>query len=259
MVTTPAWATNPISLIVGVYQGNPLSVIIFNSVMSTLDESLKQYEQLGYSFSSRPWSLSTLRYNTCLVANGPSSCQTILQHVDHWLDWAGMRAKIPKCHSLAIHATSGKPYDPKLVLQGAVVPFIGQDPVRFLGAFIQVPPEQQRTRGHLQDKLLDLLQKVDSTWVTSNQKFLLYRAGICPRLLWDFGITDLPFSWITKCLEATATCFLKQWSGLARSADFSCLYLSKKNGGLNLPNISTIYKKMKVAIACQLLSCMKNH
>ena len=108
VITTPAWATNPIPLTVGVYQGDPLSVTIFNSVMSTLGESLKQYKQLGYFFSNSPRSLSTLQYadDTCLVADGPSSCQTLLQHVDRWLDWAGMRAKIPKYHSQAIRATS---------------------------------------------------------------------------------------------------------------------------------------------------------
>lgn len=114
VVTSPTWTTNPIPLRVGVYQGDPLSVVIFNSVMATLAESLKQYQQLGYSFSNSPRSLTTLQYadDTCLVADGPSSCQKLLQHVERWLDWAGMRAKVPKCHSLAIHATSGKTYDP---------------------------------------------------------------------------------------------------------------------------------------------------
>ena len=181
-------------------------------------------------------------------------CQKLLQNVDRWLEWTGMRAKVPKCHSLAIHATSGKPYDPMLVLQGASVPFIGHEPIKFLGAFIQIPPDHLRVKSHLQTKLLTLLEKVDTTPVTRNQKLLLYRAGICPRLLWDLGISDLSISWVTKCLEATATRFLKKWSGLARSGDPSRLYLPRKNGGLNLPNITTLYKKTKVSIACQLLS-----
>ena len=108
-------------------------------------------------------------------------------------------------------------------------------------------------RGLLDGKLLALLEKVDSAPVTRNQKLLLYKAGICPRVLWDMGISDLPTSWITKHLEATATRYLKKWSGLSRSADPSRLYLPKKNGGINLPNISTLYKKVKVSIACQLL------
>ena len=47
---------------VGVYQGDPLSVVIFNSVMSTLGESLKQFQQLGYSFTHSSRSLTTLQY-----------------------------------------------------------------------------------------------------------------------------------------------------------------------------------------------------
>ena len=84
MITTPSWATSPIPFKVGVYQGDPLSVVIFNSVMSALGESLKQFQQLGFSFSNSSRSLSTLQYadDTCLVADGPSSCLKLLQHVD---------------------------------------------------------------------------------------------------------------------------------------------------------------------------------
>ena len=121
--------------------------------MSTLGESFKLFQQLGYSFSNSSRSLTTLQYadDTCLVADGPSSCQTLLQHMERWLLWTGMKTKVPKCHSLAIQATTGKAYDPKLVLQGASVPFIGGKPIKFLGAYKQVPPEpktlwRQRTR-----------------------------------------------------------------------------------------------------------------
>ena len=164
-----------------------------------------------------------------------------------------MRAKVPKCYSLALQASTARPYDPKLTLQGATVPFIGNNPVKFLGAFIQIPPDQQRVKDHLDGKLLSLLGKVDSALVTRNQKLLLYKAGVCPRMLWDMGISDLSISWITRQLEATVTRYLKKWSGLSRSADPSRLYLPKKNSGLNLPNITTLYKKVKVSIACQLL------
>ena len=256
VVSTPSWVTSPIPLRVGVYQGDPLSVVIFNSVMSTLGESLKQFQQLGYSFSNSPRTLITLQYadDTCLVADGPSSCQKLLQHMERWLEWTGMKAKVPKCHSLAIQATSGRPYDPKLVLHGASIPFIENKPIKFLGAFIQVPLDPHRVRDNVKSRLLTLLEGVDSTPVTRNQKLLLYKAGICPRLIWDLGISEVPISWVTKCLEATATRFLKKWSGLSRPADPSRIYLPWRNGGLDLPNISTLYRKIRASIACQLLT-----
>ena len=219
--------------------------------MSTLGESIKPFHRLGYNLSNSTRSISTLQYadDTCLVADGPSSCQELLNHMDHWMRWSGMKAKVPKCHSLALKATSGQPYNPKLTLQGDAVPFIGSNPVKFLGTYIQIPPDHHRMRGLMDGKLRALLEKMNLAPITRNQKLLLYKAGTCPRVLWDMGISDLPTSWITKNLEATATRYLN----LSRSADPSRLYLTKKNGGINFPNITTLYRKVKVSIACQLL------
>ena len=55
-------------------------------------------------------------------------------------------------------------------------------------------------------------------------------------------------------MEARATKFLKKWTGLARSADPSRLYLPKLEGGLGLPAISTIYRKQQASVACLLLT-----
>ena len=255
IVTSPSWVTTPIPFQIGVYQGDPLSVVIFNSVMSTLAESLKQLKGLGYKFSNSSRSLSVLQYadDTCLVADGPASCHELLNRVEQWLQWTGMKAKVPKCHSLAIQASSSRSYDPKLMLQGGLIPYIGSNAIKFLGAFIQVPPNHHQHREHLKSKLMSLMGKVDGVPVTRGQKLRLYKAAICPRVLWDLGISDYPVSWVSSCLEALVTRYLKRWSGLSRSADPSRLYLPRKNGGLDLPNITTLYRKVRVNNACQLL------
>ncbi len=183
VVNTIAWTTSPINLQVGVYQGDPLSLIIFNSVMSNRAQALGQLEAegLGYQFSNSPRSANAIQYgdDTCLVADGPDSCQQLLRYVDHW---TGMRAKVPKFHSLAIRASTGRTYDPQLLIQGEQIPTIGHRPMKFLGAFIQIPNDPHRAREHLQRKLSTLLHKVDSVPVTRNQKLLLYKAAVRGRL-----------------------------------------------------------------------------
>jgi len=113
-ITCASWTTKPIPLQVGVYQGDPLSVVVFNTVMATLADALKAHSSLGYTFSGSSRSMNVLQYadDTCLVADGPASCQRMLERVESWLEWTGMRAKVPKCYSLAIKASSGKKYDP---------------------------------------------------------------------------------------------------------------------------------------------------
>ena len=152
---------------IGVYQGDPLSVVIFNTVMVTMAEALKAHEHLGYSLAGSS-STNILQHadNTCLVASGPESCQSLLSRVHEWLTWSGMSAKVPKCKSLGILASSAKRSDPKLHLNDESIPFIGTDTFQFLGGPVQVPLDTHQHRKHLVRKLANLLQRVDNTPIT---------------------------------------------------------------------------------------------
>ena len=102
-IITAEWSTPVIPLQIGVYQGDPFSVVIFNTVINTLVDTLKQHTNLAYTFKPNH-QINLLQYadDTCLVANSPSACQYLLNTTNQWLLWSGMRAKVPKCHCLAI-------------------------------------------------------------------------------------------------------------------------------------------------------------
>jgi len=68
-------------------------------------------------------------------------------------------------------------------------------------------------------------------------------------------VQEFPITWVRNELEAVATRFLKKWSGLARTANTAILYMKQSAGGLNLPAITTFYKKLQVSRQCQLLTC----
>lgn len=161
---------------------------------------------------------------------------------------------MPKCHSLGIRSSTGQPFNPCLTLQNHPIPFISKNPIKFLGFRIQVPMDQSAVRANIHSKLLGLLQKVDDVPVTGKQKLLLYRAGICPRIMWDLTISQLSPTWVMRTLEAEANRFLKKWVGLARSANPASLYLPKSKGGLGVPSIIGLFKKQQVSHASQLIS-----
>ena len=105
VVSTKSWTTAPIHLQLGVYQGAPLSAIIFNTVMNTLvDSIIQRYSQLGYSLNSAHSRINLLQYadDTCLIGDDPSSCQRLLSITESWLDCSGMQANVPKCVSVHI-------------------------------------------------------------------------------------------------------------------------------------------------------------
>ena len=256
IVRTKEWSTEPFPIEAGVYQGDPLSVIIFNTVMNTLVDTISQSPHLGYSLSSTTQQCNHLQYadDTSLLAKGPAACQVLLDCTERWLDWSGMKPKVPKCCSMAVQASTGRVYDPQLSLCGQTIPFIGSNTFRFLGAPVTIHDSQDKAKSALLEKLRTMLSKVDATLLSSRQKLRLFKDAVCPRLTWDLSLANLPISWVEKNLDSLATKFLKRWTGLAKSANTCRLYLPKSKGGLQLPSISTTFKKLKCAKAASLMS-----
>lgn len=111
----------------GVYQGNPLSVLVFNTVMHTpINAHHKALLQLGIIPQFIPGKTDLLYADdTSLITNSLSSCKTLLSAIKPWLIWLGMKANnVPKCVSFAIHSSGGKPYNPKLILNSETIPYI---------------------------------------------------------------------------------------------------------------------------------------
>ena len=81
IITSKSWQTAPIHLQIGVFQGDPLSALVFNTVMNTLVDTItKNHSALGYKLDASASRSTLLQYadDTSLLADGPSSCQTLL-------------------------------------------------------------------------------------------------------------------------------------------------------------------------------------
>ena len=60
----------------------------------------------------------------------------------------------------------------------------------FLGAPVSLHDTNMQARAGLLEKLRGLLQKVDATMVTQQQKLKLFKVAICPCLTWDLSVSD---------------------------------------------------------------------
>ena len=162
-----------ISLQKGVYQGDPLSVVIFNTVMNTLLDTISLRIDLGYRFSNSLRRVNILQYadDTCLVADSSASCQYLVATVSDWLQWSGMVAKIPTCQCLSLQGSTGRLADPHLTLDGVPIPF-STDAVQFLGMEVQVPKNNGAAREAVLSKLQRMLMSIDETPLTRKQKLM---------------------------------------------------------------------------------------
>ena len=101
-------------------------------------------------------SVHLLQYadDTCLVGNGLSSCQDLLTQVERWLQWSGMKAKVPKCYALGIKSSTDKPFDPALTLHNQEIPLIHDKPIKILRYTIQIPIDSNQAKANLHSKAL---------------------------------------------------------------------------------------------------------
>jgi hypothetical protein len=89
-ISSSEWSTAPVPLRIGVYQGDPLSVAIFLTVMNTLSDTLCSRKDLGFPLPSSPAPVNHILYDddVCIVSNTPAGCQHQLDMVQRWLEWA---------------------------------------------------------------------------------------------------------------------------------------------------------------------------
>ena len=175
-------------------------MVIFNTVINTLVDTLQSRIDLGYTLSSSTHQINLLQYadDTCLLADSAATCQHLLEIVKQWLQWSGMRAKVCKCHCMALQGSTGKLIDPQLQLAGEIIPFIANNSIKFLGMRIVVPHDATATKETLIANLKRMLQAVDKCPLTSRQKLRLYKAGVCPWLSWLLLIEELPITWVER-------------------------------------------------------------
>jgi hypothetical protein len=218
IITCQQWTTNPINLQVGVFQGDPFSVAIFNTVINLLLDHIKTVclttgYRFEFSLSNRQ--LSTLQYvdDTCFTASSVKKCEEMLNATGIWLKWAKMGPKVPKCRSLAMQSKRSEQNrfcDPHLTLCDEEIPFLGDETIPFLGMPVTKLMSTISHRESIATRLESLLDQVDASPVTMKQKLKLYKEGICPRLAWGSRVLELPDSWIKRELEAKTTKYLKK-------------------------------------------------
>ena len=157
------------------FQGDPLSVSIFNVVINTLVDPLVWHcLHLGYCFSSSTICLNLLQCadDTCLLACDPPSCQRMVNVMEEWLIWSGMKVKPSKCQAVAHKSRTNadnRVYDPQLVLGSFAIPFLGKTITSFLGMplyteYYSLPGDyiHQGTRNEAEDRLCPLVFQVQA-------------------------------------------------------------------------------------------------
>ena len=260
-IKTKEWITEPIALLMGIFQGCPLSVQLFNIVWNIALDMVQSTNTKGYSLKEASIEKQQMAYvdDHTVVASSPEDAQCMLNTLDNYLSWtACMKAKPPKCRSLSFRVfrngmhhdytpvsdTRYSAYDPKLSISGEIIPFLGDEPFKFLGRKI-TSKKDRHGRDEIQESLRGYLEITDRVNITGPMKLWLYNNFIIALITWPLTVYDLPISFAGD-LKAIATKYLKKWLGLTKSTTESALYRSKDHFVLSLTDLVTHMKKMQV-------------
>ena len=105
-----------------------------------------------------------------------------------------MKLNLGKCSSLCF--SKGSPRDPNVFIDGNKIPYMGDEPVRFLGKLIYKKVKDTEARQMIETKLTDMLNMVHNVKLSGPAKAWIYCNYILAKLSWDLTIYELPISFI---------------------------------------------------------------
>ena len=260
-VRTSKWTAEPVALLIGIFQGCPLSVQLFNIVWNIALDMVQSSPAKGYNLKEAGFEKRQLSYvdDHTIVTSSPEDAQCLLDTLDSYFLWtACMRAKPLKCRALSfkvfkkgiadkftpVSETRYSAFDPKLTVSGQSIPFLGYEPFKFLGRKISSKKDGHR-RAEIKNSFIEDLEITSKANITGSMKVWLYNHFIVAFITWPFTIYDLPISFGEE-LKAIATKYLKGWLGVTKTITESVLYRSKDHFGLGLTDLVTHLKKMQV-------------
>ena len=250
-VVTKDWKSDWFYYLLGLFQGDPLSVILFLIVFNLLLDLLKQKRGLGYqpSFSAHPTSNRAFADDLTLMSSRLDKIKKQIEVMEEFLVWSRtMKAKPSKCVSLGMKVINGtySAFDPDIFIDGQVINYVGSTPIKFLGHWIYVDLGLNKVKQLVRDKLMSLLLVVDESGINGVSKCWIYNNMITSKLSWDLMIYNLPITFLYD-LDAICTRYLKRWLGVTKTITVSVLYRSKNYYGLNLKKLSDTFKSLQVS------------
>jgi len=250
-VVTKEWKTKWFFYLIGLFQGDPLSVVLFLIVFNLLLDLLRNQNDLGYkpSFSASSTSNRAFADDLTLMSSRKDKIMKQIEVMENFLSWSRrMKAKPSKCVSLAMKVVDGTymSFDPEIQIDGSVIKYIGNTPMKFLGHWIYVDLGLKNIKQLIEDKLNNMFQTVDECGLNGVQKCWIYNSLLTSKLSWDLIIYNLPMSFL-KELESICTRYLKKWLGVTKTITVSVLYRRKDHFGLSLKRLSDLYKSLQVS------------
>ena len=260
-IITDAFTSDFIKVSKGVLKGDCLSSLLFDLVINTFIQHIKQnhYNQLGYKFFAEliPRYLFQFADEAAALSCLESENQILINASSRWCNWANMIIRVDKCHSFGIKTVDAiaKQIQPKLYLNNKYVkPVKTGESFLYLGRYFEFEMSSNDHKTFLTSELNKLLEAVDKLPLQPKNKLLIYQNYILSKLSWHLTVAELNITWMKQNLDNVANSYVRSWLETPVSGTLDIVTLSYNKYGLNIHKLSTKFTQCQVTFRL----CLRN-
>ena len=202
VVTTPSWNTPPIQIQKGSLQGGPEAGTLFNVPWNLVLGGLVRYMTVVLSYKKIEKPVSGFADDVSVKTRSHDDMSSTLKFAEDLCEWSKcFKFKESKSYIMAMDS-KGKPVDPKIRLNGKLIPPLTSKPFKFLGRWIYPSLKDKELIDSTVKKVENLMRKTDELLLDGRKKCWIYQHGILPYLCWDFSMVEINTTAIAR-MEAT--------------------------------------------------------
>ncbi len=233
-VVTKDWTSSEFKFKKGVYQGDPLSPIIFLMSFNPILEKLSSYKERGYCLNDHNIITTPFADDFNLCTTNRRTHQKLINEISEWTKSMKLKLKPVKCKSFSI--VSGKSTPISFTLDGIAMDTIEKEPHKFLGSQI-TSGKQEETYQHVHKHFLSRLEKIDALLLRGEYKVRILKDYLLPACRFILTVHELTSTNIDK-LDALVNRHIKKWIGMPQCATPGILHIPLF---LDIPSVRSLY------------------
>jgi hypothetical protein len=243
-----------ISQKIGVFQGDPLSPILFNIVINMILEPLNYphiVKQHGITlFKQTRTTNMAFADDINILGRSIESTTSLLKIFQNALDWTRcLKAEPSKFGAIAYGKVNGifQTFDPLLQFGDYKIPFLDkavQDKFRLLGRQFSTDLNNDSIRFFVKDKIFEILSFIDKDSLPSHLKLSILHKAVA-YFRWHLTVHFIPSSWLKEHVMPEYIRYCKKWFGGAKCQNTD-LYFSSLGFGFNIPDLICLNEECQI-------------
>ena len=179
MVETPSWRSDSFPFRRGVFQGDPISPIIFLMVFNPILQDLKlEEERIGFKVGDLHHVTLPYADDFCLITRDKRTHQNMIERINKNIISMGMKLKPSKCRSVSV--SGGKASDIPFYIGDYRIPSIKDEEQKFLGKVLFFSGKQDDTLTLIHDTFMEGLERINKSLVRNEFKLWMYSNYLLP-------------------------------------------------------------------------------